>query len=359
MTPALARQYAKLCDIRDFDDPDVLAAIRATRARARSAHAHRAEGVGVRDGRSCSSRTSGASTTAPRSCRWAPGTSAILYWLADRVGRVVATDIYGEGAFAGREAELLDARGPRRPRALALPGGPPGGALDGRPPSSTFPTPSFDAVFTLSSIEHFGGAGGHRRARLGDRPGAPARGPRVRGHGVPRPAPPADQRAGRTPRCGWPRSAASVAGRPCVAGLRWATPSPRASCGRDRRARAGCGCSSRSISRFRPSPGTTAGNTTYPTIVVQISLSLFTSVCLALEKPGPAAIIGTVWRRYRFLFEQMVRRELRQKYKGSALGVALVPRQPRGAHGRIRARVLGAAQGGGHRALPAVPDLRA
>src|ERR1700704_1757574 len=26
--------------------------------------------------------------------------------------------------------------------------------------------------------------------------------------------------------------------------------------------------------------------------------------------------------RYRFLFEQMVRRELRQKYKGSALGVA-------------------------------------
>ena len=25
--------------------------------------------------------------------------------------------------------------------------------------------------------------------------------------------------------------------------------------------------------------------------------------------------------RYRFLFEQMVRRELRQKYKGSALGV--------------------------------------
>src|SRR3954465_13415665 len=27
-------------------------------------------------------------------------------------------------------------------------------------------------------------------------------------------------------------------------------------------------------------------------------------------------------RRYRYLFEQMVRRELRQKYQGSALGVA-------------------------------------
>ena len=26
--------------------------------------------------------------------------------------------------------------------------------------------------------------------------------------------------------------------------------------------------------------------------------------------------------RYRFLFEQMVRRELRQKYQGSALGIA-------------------------------------
>ena len=37
-----------------------------------------------------------------------------------------------------------------------------------------------------------------------------------------------------------------------------------------------------------PESWATAGNTTYPMIVVQISLSLFTSVCLALEKPGPA-----------------------------------------------------------------------
>ena len=38
-------------------------------------------------------------------------------------------------------------------------------------------------------------------------------------------------------------------------------------------------------------------------------------------------------RAYRYLYEQMVRRELRQKYKGSVLGVALLPGQPAGADG--------------------------
>ena len=48
---------------------------------------------------------------------------------------------------------------------------------------------------------------------------------------------------------------------------------------------------------------------------------------------------------HRYLFEQMVRRELRQKYKGSALGVALVPRQPARPDGRLLPHVRRALQG--------------
>ena len=83
------------------------------------------------------------------------GTEPLLYWLANRVGHVVATDIYGEGTFAGREAttSMLDdpaAFAPfdyRRDRLEAR-------YMDAR--RLEFPDGSFDAVYTLSSIEHFG-----------------------------------------------------------------------------------------------------------------------------------------------------------------------------------------------------------
>src|SRR4051794_23588609 len=41
------------------------------------------------------------------------GNERILYWLADRVGRVVPTDVYGDGAFASREAEMSMLEDPR------------------------------------------------------------------------------------------------------------------------------------------------------------------------------------------------------------------------------------------------------
>jgi SAM-dependent methyltransferase len=86
----------------------------------------------------------------------AAGHEAPLYWLTNRIARVVATDIYGEGAFSSREADDSMLSDPasfapypyqeerlevRNMNALQL----------------DFPDESFDIVFSLSSIEHFGG----------------------------------------------------------------------------------------------------------------------------------------------------------------------------------------------------------
>jgi SAM-dependent methyltransferase len=86
----------------------------------------------------------------------AAGHEEVLYWLANRVGRMVATDIYGVGQFAHREADVTMLEDPKkfapypyredRLEVLEM------NALD-----LEFPDESFDAVFSLSSIEHFGG----------------------------------------------------------------------------------------------------------------------------------------------------------------------------------------------------------
>jgi len=84
-----------------------------------------------------------------------------LYWLANHVGEVVATDLY-EGRWqssAAREGDASvlddpDAFAPfpyRRDRLRFL-------RMDGR--ALDFPDGSFDVVFSLSSIEHFGGLDG-------------------------------------------------------------------------------------------------------------------------------------------------------------------------------------------------------
>jgi SAM-dependent methyltransferase len=83
------------------------------------------------------------------------GHEEVLYWLSNRAGRVVATDIYGEGEFSEREATTRMLRDPgayapyayRDDRLEVL-------KMDGR--ELDFPDASFDAVFSLSSIEHFG-----------------------------------------------------------------------------------------------------------------------------------------------------------------------------------------------------------
>ena len=86
------------------------------------------------------------------------GDERVVFWLTGHVGRMVATDIYGDGPFAGREAEhsMLDNPAshlpfpeyPWRPDRLDV------RWMDGT--KLEFPDNTFDAVFTVSSIEHFG-----------------------------------------------------------------------------------------------------------------------------------------------------------------------------------------------------------
>jgi SAM-dependent methyltransferase len=88
------------------------------------------------------------------------GHEPVLYWLANRVGRVVATDMYGDwrDALAG-EGDRTVLRRPeeyapfpyRRDRLSFL-------EMDGR--ALAFARGSFDIAYSLSSIEHFGGLEG-------------------------------------------------------------------------------------------------------------------------------------------------------------------------------------------------------
>lgn len=156
---ALSRQYNKVCDLRDFDDPQLRAMLRdmigpgyepATEVRRKfweyALLGCYLEEVGVL-GEDCQALAVAAGHEEP------------LYWMANRVGRMVATDIYGEGGFSveGREADgsMLDDPARWAPyeyrkdrlevrsmNALAL----------------DFPDDSFDVVYSLSSIEHFGGS---------------------------------------------------------------------------------------------------------------------------------------------------------------------------------------------------------
>lgn len=93
------------------------------------------------------------------------GHEMLLYWLANRVDEVVATDLY-EGAWCtedGREGDpgvLVEparfAPFPYRQECLRFL------RMDGR--CLEFPDDSFDAVYSLSAIEHFGGHAGAGRA---------------------------------------------------------------------------------------------------------------------------------------------------------------------------------------------------
>jgi len=93
------------------------------------------------------------------------GHEPVLYWLANRVARVVATDLY-EGAWRAERAMEGDAAVLHRPEAFApfdyrrdrlifL-------KMDGR--ALAFADGAFDVVYSLSSVEHFGGFEGARAA---------------------------------------------------------------------------------------------------------------------------------------------------------------------------------------------------
>jgi SAM-dependent methyltransferase len=156
----LRRQYVKLCDLRDFDDPAVRTRIRAIAP----GHEARAEirrkfweyamlTLFLEDVGKLHEKTIALSVGA--------GHEEVLFWLANRLRRVVATDIYGEGSFV--EADDMMLTNPARFAPYPYP------AerldvrrMDGR--SLEFADASFDVVFSLSSIEHFGSTADVRRA---------------------------------------------------------------------------------------------------------------------------------------------------------------------------------------------------
>jgi SAM-dependent methyltransferase len=149
------RNFAKLCDVRDWDDAELLRTIsEILPERDPSTHVERKVwefamlALFLDAGGRMNERTEALAVGA--------GDERILYWLANRLGRVVATDIYGHGEFAGREAapSMLDdpaahAPFPYREDRLEV------RWMDAR--RLDFPDESFDVVFSLSSFEHFGG----------------------------------------------------------------------------------------------------------------------------------------------------------------------------------------------------------
>jgi SAM-dependent methyltransferase len=152
--PGLSRQYVKLCDARDFTDPGFLELVRSLIPERepleyieRKVWELAMLALFMREAALLTERTEALSVGA--------GNERVLFWLANRIGRVVATDIYGSGPFAEKEARssmLTDpgAHAPypyREDRLETL-------WMDAR--KLEFPDDSFDLVFTISSIEHFG-----------------------------------------------------------------------------------------------------------------------------------------------------------------------------------------------------------
>jgi SAM-dependent methyltransferase len=149
----LSRHYAKVCDLPDFADPEVAALISDIKPGAAADRPHRKPwefamgALFLRD----AGRLDGDAEILDVGA----GSEEILFWLANRVRRVVAVDIYGRGAFGESEAvaSMLDDPAQHAPYAY------PQERLEVRDMdarSLDFPAESFDAVVSFSSIEHFG-----------------------------------------------------------------------------------------------------------------------------------------------------------------------------------------------------------
>ena len=154
MSEALGRRYAKLCDVRDFDDAELLATV-ADILPERDAAAHVERKVWEFAMLALFLGETGRLHDGTEALAIGAGDERIVFWLANRLGRVVATDIYGSGAFAEREAEasMLDDPAAHAPYPY------PEDRLEVRwmdARSLDFPDESFDVAFSLSSIEHFG-----------------------------------------------------------------------------------------------------------------------------------------------------------------------------------------------------------
>jgi SAM-dependent methyltransferase len=160
--PVLSRQFVKLCDLADFEDPavvevlsDIQPGLDETTRLHRKYWEYGMLGLYLRE--------AGALRAEATALAVGAGHEAPLFWLANRIERVVATDIYGAGSFSDREADATMLSDPgsfapypfREDRLEVL-------DMDAR--RLDFSDASFDVVFSLSSIEHFGGRGDIRRA---------------------------------------------------------------------------------------------------------------------------------------------------------------------------------------------------
>jgi SAM-dependent methyltransferase len=151
------RHYAKLCELPDFEDPELAGLIGEIAPSYSADRPHRKawefamaalflRDVGRLDGEA-------------EILDVAAGHEEIVFWLAQRARRVVATDIYGRGAFGEREAaaSMLEDPAAHAPypypeeRLEVL-------DMDAR--ELRFPDESFDVVVSFSSIEHFGSPAG-------------------------------------------------------------------------------------------------------------------------------------------------------------------------------------------------------
>ena len=169
LTPAAARipRDVQLCELANpakWDNPDWLAGLRAlASAPIEKAQMHRKayELAQTIFGLTRLGRITGST----RVLSVGAGHEPLLYWLANHVGRVIATDLY-EGAWQSafaREGDPDVLRDPaayapfpyRRDRLLFL-------RMNGA--RLAFRDESFDVAYSLSSIEHFGGVEGARRS---------------------------------------------------------------------------------------------------------------------------------------------------------------------------------------------------
>ena len=150
MTPHLA----KLCDVRDWDDAELLRVLREILPE-RDPATHIERKVWEFGMLALFLEQTGRMDEDTEALAVGAGDERIVFWLANRLGRVVATDIYGEGDFAEREARpsMLENPGahapfPYREDRLEV------RWMDAR--QLDFPDESFDVVFSLSSFEHVG-----------------------------------------------------------------------------------------------------------------------------------------------------------------------------------------------------------
>jgi SAM-dependent methyltransferase len=153
--PSLSRKYVKMCELEDFEDTRLRAMLRdIVPGLEPNEELHRKYWEYAMLG--CYLEEVGALREDAEALAVAAGHEAMIYWMTRHVGAMTATDIYGEGSFSSGEADATMLTDPSafapyeyredRLKVLSM------NALE-----LDFPDDSFDIVFSLSSIEHFGG----------------------------------------------------------------------------------------------------------------------------------------------------------------------------------------------------------